>query len=271
MGIYDPKRQTDVAKIATQQLEASDADLSSDAYNFLRDALSHGSDITLSSLSALRQFLPPDLPTESYRLTHALDKLTGAMSLLTNDHVVRLPNEIITETVPPLDTFEECKKLNGLGLWDQRGLWHCLFPKSAIHTDQSNITQRGKMLSREDVENDSSDTHGLWFSSLTDLLNWQVDMKKVIKEQNDKQWKEWKAKETKKWKSIWSTDGLKDSGDSSVVSSQMESSLRTLDSGDYERITIERKKFSDGTKKAFEKTEILSPNGEVKSVTQKDL
>lgn len=272
MGIYDPEKDNDAPK------NVNSHSLGDPIYN----VLSKTNDFTLNSLDALKNVFSRDLSSDFERFNDALGKVSGAVNLFTNEAIVRLPNELVTETVPPLDAFEECQKLNGLGVWDQKGLWHCLFPKSIIPynyngqiDDNDDFSSFGKLISREDVENDVNHENGVWFSSLQNLLLWQSQMKKVIKEKNDKQWKKWTENESKKWSSLWDNNDDSQSGtvdDSKrIVSRQMESRMRSIDSGDLERITIEKRAYSDGSKSQWEKTEILDPNGEVKSVNERNL
>lgn len=273
MGIYDPSKDT------ATTTNVNSRPFSDPIYN----ALSKTNELTLNSIDALKNVFTRDFSSDYNRLNDIFGKLAGAANLLTTDSIIRLPNELVTETVPPLDAFEECNKLNGLGVWDQKGLWHCLFPRAVIpyHYEDGTIiddddaftTVSGNLISKEDIENDFNHQNGVWFSSLQDLLTWQSQMKKVIKAKNDQQWKNWKEKESKKWSSLWDSDNSENDGADSkrVVSRQMESRMRSIDSGDLERITIEKRTYNDGTKTQWEKTEILDPNGEVKSVNEKNL
>lgn len=266
MGIYDPERDNEGPRNVNSRAVGEP----------LYGVLSKTNDLTLNSLDALRSVFTRDLSADFGRFNDILGKVSGAVNLFTNDAIIRLPNELVTETVPPLEAFEECEKLKGLGVWDQKALWHCLFPKSIIpynyQGEEVDNAPVGNLLSREDVENDVNHETGVWFSSMQDLLSWQSQMKKAIKAKNEQQWKHWKETESRKWSSLWDNDeDNKDDSSKRVVSRQMESRMRSVDSGDLERITIEKRTYADGSKSQWEKTEILDPNGEVKSVNERTL
>lgn len=78
--------------------------------------------------------------------------------------------------MPSTQQYSKCQEMNGLSVWDTKGLWRCLFPKSVAMGDD---------LSREDVEADKNHKLGLFFPDYTGYLSWRSYMFKMAKQKRE--------------------------------------------------------------------------------------
>lgn len=290
MGIYDASKDKveDQADVKINSASAGSPldslqDLSGGLdglHDGLQKTLSLTNDLTLSALGKLR-----GLGEGWNSIVNNWDPravVDGQIPLLgpglLSPRVLHKANEIVSRGIPPPEIYEECTKADGLSLWDQQGLWHCLFPRSKIPYDYGTGETRAfgigpeeakELISREDVEQDTDNKHGLFFKSLEDMLGWQAGMKRAIAEQRRRQWSDWEAKEKAKW-NMWkgsnSSGSGKDGDDDgkTVVGRETETRMETLDNGDLQRTTTQRRVYSDGTSRVWERTEIVGPDGTVK-------
>ena len=274
MGIFDPSRndQDKNKDVQINSISLFDDKLGLDTigdwHNQIQRTLSKTNDITLDALGTLKG------------LTNGVGSILGAFddtitgSLLT-PRISHKPNEIVTKGIPPPEVYDECKKAEGLGVWDQYGLWHCLFPRSSIpydyHTGRRSddiIIDDSSLVSREDIENDVDHKYGTFFKNMEDMLGWQSSMKRAIQEQKRRQWADWEKKEKSKWGFLTGftngDDSSEDDEGKTVVGRESETRVVTLPNGDLERTTVMRRRYSDGTSKVREFSEIIGPDGEVK-------
>lgn len=80
--------------------------------------------------------------------------------------------------MPTVEQFSKCNELNGLSVWDTRGLWRCLFPKSVV---------KDNGLSREAVESDTEHKKGLFFPDYNGYLSWKSHMVKLAMEKRKRE------------------------------------------------------------------------------------
>ena len=181
------------------------------------------------------------------------------------------PNEIISKGIPSPEIYDECSKAEGLPLWDQHGLWHCLFPKSKIpydyRTGEKNAFGVGEdvvkeLLSREDIEADKDHKYGIFFRNLEDLLGWQASMRRAMEQERQKR--------MEKFSGMGYYSSPPDQRWGSSTSSEVTTEIRTLDNGDVKKHTVEKITGSDGITRVKETTEILAPNGTVKESTTEE-
>lgn len=161
--------------------------------------------------------------------------------------VVRRDNGLVTRGVPPLQAYEECKKRDGLAVWDQHGWWHCLFPRAEVRD--------GVVPAREDVEEDSENKYGLFFRNIDDLMSWRATMRAHSKGR-------WETR-------VSGDDGYGGDGDDGDVVSRVQSSwTKTLPNGDIERQVTEKVRRRDGSRFVTERHEIVGPDGTVKESSE---
>lgn len=289
MGIYDSNKdkvegQGDVKINSTTAISPLDSVDSVDNHinNGLQKTLSLTNDLTLSALNKLR-----GIGSGWNSLLDSWDQINDVQIPLLgpgilSPRVLHEPNQMVSRGIPPPEIYEECTKADGLSVWDQQGLWHCLFPRSKIPYDYGTGETRAfgvgpeeakQLLSREDVENDTDHKNGLFFKNLEDMLGWQANMKRLIAEKRRKQWSDWENKEKEKW-NFWknrdngnddNSNNLYDSDDGkTVVGRETETRMVSLDNGDLQRTTTQRRIYSDGTSRTWEKTEIVDENGNIK-------
>ncbi|KAG0683610.1 hypothetical protein C6P40_005093 [Pichia californica] len=245
----------------------------------IQKTLSLTNDLTLNALGKLRGF------GDGWNsLLDSLDQVNdGRIPLLgpgiLSPRVIHEPNQIISKGIPPSEIYEECTKAEGLSVWDEQGLWHCLFPRAKIPYDYGTGETKAfgigpeeakQLISREDVENDVDHKKGLFFKNLEDMLGWQAGMKRALAESRRQQWSSWEAKEKAKWNS-WKLGGSSsednnnnDDDEKTVVGRETETRMITLDNGDLQRTTTQRRVYADGTSRIWEKTEVVGPDGTIK-------
>lgn len=274
MGIYDPTKNTEEQDVKINSVST----LGSDGFHDnLQKTLSKTNDLTLGALDRLRGW-SDGINTLIGNLDSAVDATplfnAGFGNVFLGQRVMHKPNEIVSRGVPPAEIYEECQKAEGLTVWDQGGLWHCLFPRSKIPYDYGtgethafgvSKEEAAGLLSREDVETDTGHKHGIFFANLEDMLGWQAGMKRAMAEQKRKQWADWEAKEKAKWTFIGG-DKKEEDGDKQVVGRETETSMVTLSNGDMERKIVQRRSYADGTSRIWERTEVVAPDGTVKEL-----
>lgn len=290
MGIYDANRDKveDQGDVKINSVSAgSPLDSLQDLngglnglHDGLQKTLSLTNDLTLNALGKLR-----GIGDGWNSLLDAWDpRNDGQIPLLgpglLSPRVLHKPNEMVSRGIPPPEIYEECTKAEGLSLWDQQGLWHCLFPRSRIPYDYGTgeshafgvgPSEAKELVSREDVEQDTENKHGLFFKNLEDMLGWQASMQRAVAEQRRRQWSDWEAKEKAKW-NVWKSNSSSGGADGSsgddngkeVVGRETETRMVTLDNGDFQRTTTQRRVYSDGTSRIWEKTEVVGPDGTIK-------
>jgi hypothetical protein len=278
MGLYDPNNNTNIDD------NARDVKINSvtafDGFNNLglgglhdglRNTLSKTNDITLGAVDRLRGW-SDGLGALLSTIDDQMDTFGGILG----GRIINKPNEMISKGIPPPEIYNKCSNIDGLSVWDKNGWWHCLFPRSKIPFDYRSGTVQSmeefnsdydstKLLSREDIENDIDNKYGLFFRNLEDLLGWQASMKKSIADQRRKQWADWEQHE----KSKWSFDDSNDNDNiyangKTVIGRETQTSIRSLDNGDMERTIYQRRIYSDGSSRDWEKKEIVGPDGVVK-------
>lgn len=233
MGVYDKDQDKDYnfEKEDTKINSISPFELT-DAINSIADVVSKTNDATFDVVNKLRGWG---------------NGFSNLIEALPNGGVVRRENGLIAKGIPPSEAFDECKKRNGMSVWDQQGWWNCIFPRDQFSNNM--------LLSKEDIENDKNHENGLFFNSIEDLLGWQSAMK-----QNMKKFR------SRNWETSFIETADEDSG--SVVSRVQSSWTKTLLNGDVERKVTEKIRKKDGTRTVTERHEILGPDGTVKESSE---
>ncbi|KAH3687917.1 hypothetical protein WICPIJ_001102 [Wickerhamomyces pijperi] len=177
--------------------------------------------------------------------------------------------------VPNTYAYKKCQDNNGLSVWDENGWWRCLFPRDSIKSSSNSIE-----LSREDVEADSENKHGLFFKDYSSLLDWKVSVRNLIQKQREEERKQrlLKLEEAKSQRQSNNVQNMYNnysqdsnitpaSGEAKVVSSSKSSYFTTLPNGDFEEIIETNKVFDNGDNK-YEKVKKIYPNGGGKVIVE---
>lgn len=133
---------------------------------------------------------------------------------------------------PTVEQFSKCQELKGLSVWDTKGLWRCLFPKSLV---------KDGAVSRESVEADKSHKLGLFFPEYTGYLSWRSHMQQLAKEKRKKE-RDLFALSTPEDVMLNQVDSL----GKNVVGTSSFSTYKSTDEG-KERIQEEKTFYDDGT------------------------
>ncbi|GMM30003.1 hypothetical protein DAMA08_027480 [Martiniozyma asiatica (nom. inval.)] len=255
----------------------STGDENEDNLHPLLSTLSKTSDLTLSTVDGVRNGM--ERLNQFSNLLN--DQFSSGFGFGFLDGVIKRPNEMIGSTVPNIDAWDKCKEINGLSVWDRDGLWHCLFPSSIIpYSYNGTISENGssadktELLSKDDIVIDNEH----WFQDVHQLLQWKSQMHKNLKQRRREQWDAWKKSEGEKWTSAFGFTGKgkgkkdKDKDkDKDLISKSVESNFKTLENGQFERVTIEKKTFTDGTTKKWEKKELLNADGSILEIKERRL
>ncbi|ODV93505.1 hypothetical protein PACTADRAFT_36118 [Pachysolen tannophilus NRRL Y-2460] len=88
---------------------------------------------------------------------------------------------------PSAETYEACKKKDGLSVWNENGYWRCLFPRAIIPPEKLNST-----LTKEDVLEDKNNEKGLFFQDFNKYLDWKAHMRRLQREEREEKYKQLK-------------------------------------------------------------------------------
>lgn len=139
---------------------------------------------------------------------------------------------------PSVKLYQKCVDKDGLSVWDDKGWWRCLFPRSTLDGEH--------VLSKEDVLEDKPNKFGLFFREYTGYLDWKSQMKQLIRQKDEEQKL---ARYRDNNDSIYN-DYQKDLsyGDNAedVISSSKSVYFKTLPNGDGEEITEISNVYKDG-------------------------
>ncbi len=146
--------------------------------------------------------------------------------------------------VPSEKWYNNCKELNGTGLWDRSGVWRCLFPNSNSNSNSNlNINEKdqyGKFL----------------FPNYEELLDWKYTMKKLSKSQQ-LQSKSLTQSQSEISKQINEHEHehttFKSWGSSTIITSEF------LNDGTEKIKEIKKEYYPDGTSKTFENIKTKPP------------
>lgn len=159
--------------------------------------------------------------------------------------------------VPTLSSYANCIKNDGLSVFDENGWWRCLFPRNKVGNSNE--------LTREDVEQDATNKHGLFFKEFNGYMDWRLKVKMLMREKQESERKAaWEAREAANIQGIYDDytkdtdyhDAVVPESDPVVVNHQKIVKYKTLPNGDGEETTYCKKIFADGTAKEenFKKT-----------------
>lgn len=261
MGIYDPsKDESNNQDVKINSVSTVDG-WQDEFQDGVQKTLSLTNDLAVNTLGRLRG-LSDGLSMVLGGGIDGLNGIRGFGDLLPK--VVYNSNEIVTKGVPPAEVYQKCQQVEGLALWDQYGLWHCLFPRSRIQGPYSD-----DLVSREDIEKDVDNKHGLFFKNMEDMLGWQAGMKQAIAEKKRRQWLQWQNNEKAKW-SFNNEDDNNEKNAGNIIGRESETQIRTLDNGDIEKLILKRSIYADGTTKEWQQKEVVGADGVVKSKSNSD-
>ncbi|KAH3672844.1 hypothetical protein WICMUC_004066 [Wickerhamomyces mucosus] len=157
--------------------------------------------------------------------------------------------------IPSIRAYDRCIQNEGESVWDEKGWWRCLFPKSRINDERE--------ISKEDVLYDTDNKYGLFFKDYTDFLNWRVKVRELVKAKELEE-RQLRDKKSQTVQSIYngSDNYLTDNPQKNqqqqqqIRSSSTSTYLKTLENGDVEEITESKQIYEDGSKKLekFKKT-----------------
>lgn len=232
MGVFDKDQDKDFdyEKEDTRINSVSPFEIT-DAINSIADVVSKTNNVTVDVVNKLRGWG---------------DGFQNLLEGIPGGGVARRENGLIAKGIPPPDAYEECKRRNGMSVWDQQGWWNCIFPREQFANSM--------LLSKEDIENDTKHENGLFFNNVDDLLNWQATMRKNMKKVRSRNWQ--------------TSFTESDSDDSEIVSRVQTSCTKSLSNGDLKRTTTEKIRLRDGSRSVIEREEILAPDGTVKESTE---
>lgn len=226
MGIFDKDRDSDKEK--SVRINAVSPFEVTDTLSTIADVVSRTNDVTYDVWNRLRGWG---------------DGFATLLEGVPTGGVVRRENALVAKGIPPVDAYEECRKREGLAVWDQNGWWHCLFPRAQV--------KDSVLLAKEDVEADTDHRHGVFFRNIDDLLSWKATMR---------------ANTRGHWETTFSGDDGSDDGD--IVSRVHSSWSKTLPNGDIERQVTEKVRKRDGSKVVTERHEIIAPDGTIKESSE---
>lgn len=167
---------------------------------------------------------------------------------------------------PSTTEYQQCKEGDGVSAWDDKGWWRCLFPSKSNYNDE---------LSYSDVSNDSENKHGLFFKDYNSLMDWNLEMRKLVKQKYDETIRF--EKERENIQQIYDEhakdldfdlpavekDNTKVSEyQNGYTSSSKSVRIRTLDNGDIEEITEIHQRFPDGSKEKKKFRKLIPKDGE---------
>ncbi|KAH3663995.1 hypothetical protein OGAPHI_004709 [Ogataea philodendri] len=272
MGIFNPSDNKNTDTVAVQQ----DRPFNSSPLDSLNDSLetlfSSANTLTSSSVSNLFDWYSKRWGEKGQEFQESVigaadqlfDRLPVFQDQLYSHFGRRFRNErtpygLWAYPVPSPNMYEQCQEVEGLSVWDSTGYWRCLFPRARIPQEFASE------LSREDVEADTAHEKGVFFQQYTDFLGFKAKMNKLAHEKRKQDWARFKEEQRAKW------DFVNDKKDPDAVTRTGTSStttIRTLEQGDVEKVTVLKEFFSDGTSSVKETKEVLNPAGERKQFTE---
>ncbi|ODV61646.1 Mpm1p ASCRUDRAFT_24161, partial [Ascoidea rubescens DSM 1968] len=165
--------------------------------------------------------------------------------------------------IPSTNIYNVCKEKSGLSVWDEKGVWRCLFPKAIIPETEFAV-------SKEDVLSNTYDNNKYkFFQDYTKYLDWRLHMAEVDKQEREKRrleaqtkFKEFYGLDKNSNSSIEKTDinKINESG-KKVVGSSSSFSSTTKEDGSIENFTKIEKWFEDGTSEIKETRKVIPNDG----------
>ncbi|KAG7787222.1 hypothetical protein KL910_003884 [Ogataea haglerorum] len=273
MGIYNPSDSNNIESLVTKDEKPLNTSALSTINDSFESLLSSANNLTSSSISNLLDWSTKYLGDSSQdlhdNLFNAVDQVVDMLPFFNESPFLSLgrrfknqetPYGLWAYPIPSAKLYSRCQEMNGLSVWDTNGAWRCLFPRASIPDDF------GSALAREDVENDSSHQKGLFFQQYTDYLGFKIKMTELANKKRKEEWEKFKEEQKSKWD--FYKDDKKFSDSPKFTGFSTSTTIRTLDDGDVEKVTVMKQFFNDGSSTIKETKEILNSAGERKTIDE---